>query len=194
MTVNWTKEILDEAVVMARASLHAGFSKAGSQAARYCDSAPARPPAACPLPPLAETLKESTAPSTERLVRAVEQGFGSLVWYGAPDSVPRELLTRMAAAELIGPDGAIDSRTLRVGLYFMVDGTTVPHHAHSASEYYVVLAGTAEWELGRGWRRYSAGEVVEVPSGVGHAIRTANGSMACLYVWTGDVSFDDYRF
>ena len=74
-------------------------------------------------------------------MRAVTEGFDDLVWYPAPEAVPRELLTRMAAAELVGPDGAIHSPTLRVGLYFMVEGTAVPHHCHSASEYYVVLAG-----------------------------------------------------
>ena len=153
-----------------------------------------RSPVRCPLPVLAEALKEPTSRSTERLVRAVTEGFDDLVWYPAPEAVPRELLTRMAAAELVGPDGAIHSPTLRVGLYFMVEGTAVPHHCHSASEYYVVLAGHAEWELGRGWADYSAGDVIEVKSGVGHAIRTVDRSMVCMYVWTGDVRFDDYQF
>ena len=132
--------------------------------------------------------------SAQALLEAIRSRGETLRWYPAPKMVPPHLLDRLAAAELIGPDGERYSGSHRLGVFVMAAGTDFPSHRHSASEFYAVVAGTATWSLDDERVSLESGDVIEIPTRAWHAIRSGPEPMLCCYVWHGRVGFDDYEF
>ncbi len=152
-----------------------------------------RPPNDCPLTDAKKLVPDETHPDTALLVEAFQSGLDDLAWF-RNDAVPSDFVTQSAAAELIGPDGALPSDTLRFGFFLIAPDTEYVRHWHAAVEHYMVLAGSAVFTLDAGSNRHGAGEVVSIPSMAPHAITTDDAGVLILYSWTGDITFDTYGY
>ena len=99
-------------------------------------------------------------------------------------------------SQLIGPTGLIKHQSFRVGLFALIPDIDYADHAHPADEVYIVLAGSGSWSLDGGpFQVKRAGDIIEIPSMMTHAMRTGTTPALTVYSWTGDdVSFDHYRF
>ena len=104
--------------------------------------------------------------------------------------------SRTPISELIGPTSLIKHQSFRVGLFALIPGIDYADHAHPADEVYIVLAGSGSWSLDGGpYQVKKAGDIIDIPSMMTHAMRTGPTPALTLYSWTGDdVSFDHYRF
>lgn len=97
--------------------------------------------------------------------------------------------------ELIGPDGPVASKDIRVGLYGIAPGAHYGYRTHPAEEVFVMLAGEADWAKGEGgFTTLRPGERSYHPSMMRHATITRYHAFMSLYVWRGDVSFDGYVY
>ena len=97
--------------------------------------------------------------------------------------------------ELLGPQGIIKSKFVRLGLYGILPNSEYGIRTHPAEELFIMLAGQAEWL--RGDRKYKlkrAGEYSYHPSGMRHATKTTHSAFMSVYIWSGDVSTDKYRY
>jgi quercetin dioxygenase-like cupin family protein len=97
------------------------------------------------------------------------------------------LAVRIAFADVLGPEGPVRCSHLRLGLTLVAPHTLYPMHAHPARELYFVLSGRAEWTAGDVLRHPPPGAFVLHPSGVAHAMRTADEALLAVYVWRGDI-------
>jgi quercetin dioxygenase-like cupin family protein len=112
----------------------------------------------------------------------------SLPWqYHYPHSPDDDLSTRIAFAELIGPDGPLQAPDCRVGFTVMAAGTTYPMHSHPALELYLVIAGNARWQTARSDRIVPPGEFVLHPSNEPHAMRAFDEPLLALWGWSGEI-------
>ncbi len=97
--------------------------------------------------------------------------------------------------ELLGPDGLVYAPNLRLGLYGMQPGADYGIRTHPADEIFVMLAGRALWKMGDdGYREKGPGARAYHPSMTPHATRTEDTAFLSIYVWSGDVSTDGYRY
>ena len=97
--------------------------------------------------------------------------------------------------ELLGPQGIIKSKFVRLGLYGILPNSEYGIRTHPAEELFIMLAGQAEWLRGAG--RYElkrAGEYSYHPSGMRHATKTTHSAFMSVYIWSGDVSTDKYQY
>jgi mannose-6-phosphate isomerase-like protein (cupin superfamily) len=119
---------------------------------------------------------------------------GPLPWYYHYESRPGEadLAKHIGFAELVGPDGDMNSPDCRIGFTLMAANTHYPLHAHPAIELYFVVAGTAEWRAGDETRRIPPGDFVLHRSGEPHAMRTFADPLLALWSWSGDLDTPAY--
>ena len=136
---------------------------------------------AMPASPLAEVL------------RPLAQ---DLDWYQIFDSshVDPALAGGMMAGQVIGGRGLLHSQDLYLGLFLLAPHVTYPLHQHAALEIYHVLTGEIYIRHGRQKlsMHINAGEHSVTPPHQVHELRT--GSKACLiaYVWTGDLTGENW--
>ena len=100
-----------------------------------------------------------------------------------------------AHVELLGPDGIIQSNNVRLGLYGILPNSEYGIRTHPAEEVFIMLAGEADWL--RGTENYHVKKVGEYsyhPSGMRHATKTNHLAFMSVYIWTGDVSTEGYRY
>jgi quercetin dioxygenase-like cupin family protein len=95
--------------------------------------------------------------------------------------------TRIAFAELIGPDGPLEAPDCRVGFTVMAEATTYPLHYHPAVELYWVIAGNAQWQTPTSDRIVPPGDLVLHRSNEPHAMRTFDEPLLALWGWTGEI-------
>jgi quercetin dioxygenase-like cupin family protein len=113
---------------------------------------------------------------------------GSMPWvYHYPHAVDDDRSTRIAFAELIGPDGPLLAPDCRVGFTVMAPDTTYPMHCHPAVELYLVVAGNARWQTPSRDRMVPPGEFVLHRSNEPHAMRTYDEPLLALWGWTGEI-------
>lgn len=97
--------------------------------------------------------------------------------------------------ELIGPNGLMQSDTIRLGLYGILPGVNYGYRTHPAEEIFIMLAGEADWAKGdEGFITMRAGGRAHHPPMLRHATRTRQHPFMTMYIWRGDVSFDDYSY
>lgn len=100
-----------------------------------------------------------------------------------------------AHVELVGPDGIVRSREVRIGLYGMLPRHEYGLRTHLAEEVFVMLAGEADWKTGEGvYNTLRAGERSYHPSMLPHANRTRSSAFMSIYIWHGDVSTESYVY
>ena len=119
-----------------------------------------------------------------------------LDWREAPhDAIPEGCWWDHAYVELVGPHGHIDAGDFRLGLYLQAPNAIYAAHAHRAEEFYMVLAGTADWlRDGKMCRDVPPGAIRHHPPDVSHATTTHAEPLLALWGWSGDIGFDSYRF
>ena len=141
----------------------------------------------CSLPDSVLELLETNSPvATVSEIAALTQ---DLQWHESARS-------HTPYSQLIGPTGLIKHQSFRVGLFALIPDIDYADHAHPADEVYIVLAGSGGWSLDGGpFQVKRAGDIIEIPSMMTHAMRTVTTPALTVYSWSGDdVSLDDYRF
>ncbi len=132
-----------------------------------------------------------TAPDTHDLVAAFAAERATRKWeqsYTKSDNVVGDdMLLGYGFAEVIGKHGPFVSDRVRAGIGVWGPHIDYPPHRHAAEEVYVVVAGSAEFDLGEPVVRH-AGEAVYVPPMLTHGFRTKGQPLAVFYIWqAGDL-------
>jgi quercetin dioxygenase-like cupin family protein len=138
-------------------------------------------------------------PATRYLVAATQgcqglealQRIGpSLSWRHGYDPHPSRpgLEHGLAWAEIVGPAAPLRHAALCVGFLLMAPHTAYPAHAHPAVELYHVISGRALWTAGDAVAVRRPGDFILHPSGISHAMTTAEEPLLTIYTWTGDVT------
>ena len=130
---------------------------------------------------LDQGLLERTAP----LVRALRRVSEELHWQYGYERVPRGLVKKYAYAELMGPNGPVESSRLILGLVLFAPRCTYPAHSHDGiSESYICLSGVIS-ESNSGV--YAPGSLLFNPPNEVHRMTTGDFEPTLLaYAWTGD--------
>jgi mannose-6-phosphate isomerase-like protein (cupin superfamily) len=141
-----------------------------------------------PTAPASLPVLQFFKPASHPISRHLHAIAGSLAWsqtYMVEDFGP-DFLQKYGWTEIIGPRGAIPSARLACGFLLLGPDVEYPDHRHSAEELYIVISGTAAWRRGaEDWREQPPGAVIHHPSGIPHAMRTANEALLALYLWRG---------
>lgn len=160
----------------------------------YADRAKSDPSSAQPLPN--EILEVMRAPDAHPCCVALADAL--LPW--APpvttdDPAYIEVSKRKALVELIGPAGIVKSDAVRMGVYGIRPNVEYGIRTHPAEEIFVMIAGRADWLRGdEDYAEYGPGTRRHHPSMMQHATRTRDSAFMSIYVWQGDVSFENYVF
>ena len=97
--------------------------------------------------------------------------------------------------ELLGPDGLLKSEVVRLGLYGMLPESEYGIRTHEAEEIYIMLAGECFWKVGE--FPYQAKGIRERSyhsSMMPHASKTNKRAFMSVYVWSGEISTDNYVY
>ncbi len=122
-------------------------------------------------------------------LQEISRARNSLVWHGSGRAVSA------AYCQIAGPGCPYSSDHFRFGIFMIPARYTYPSHVHGADEIYIPVAGRGEWAMDEGeFRVWPLNEVVPIVSMRPHAIRTGDEPLLTLYTWTGDISFDRYRY
>ena len=149
--------------------------------------------------PAAQTLTRAlahTTPETHPLTALFERESPWRKWeqsYSKADAVVGEdMLAGYGFAEVIGKQGPFVSTRVRSGIGVWGPNIIYPPHRHQAEEVYLLLAGSAEFQLGEGEiltkEMRATGEAVQVPSMTTHGFRTLEEPLVVFYIWqAGDL-------
>lgn len=97
--------------------------------------------------------------------------------------------------ELIGPGGLVPSDGIRLGLYGIGPQSEYGLRTHPAEEVFVMMAGRVLWKRGEApYLMHGPGERSYHPSMLPHATRTEEMAFMSVYVWSGDISTDNYSY
>lgn len=131
---------------------------------------------------------EGSLPETRDLMDHFIRERGSRHWeqsYTRADAlVGDDMLAGYGFAEIIGKRGPFVSERVRAGIGVFGQGIDYPPHRHKAEEIYMILAGSADFQLGNGApMRRAAGDLVHVPSYLVHGFRMKDEPMIVFYLW-----------
>ena len=103
--------------------------------------------------------------------------------------VPDAMLDGYAFNEVVGKHGPFVSESIRCGIGVWGPAIHYPRHHHQAEEIYLVLAGSAEFELGdAGPVERGVGDVVYVAPNQVHSFSTSDDLLVVFYLWqAGDL-------
>ncbi len=136
-----------------------------------------------------------TQPSTNgfhALHNAAMDAFSCVNWseFYEEDDWSRPFLSAFANGEGIGPDGLLRNDHVILGLFLQGPNTTYPLHAHPAAEFYIAVAGQAEFQVGED-RPF----VLKQPGGISlhreeemHSIRTGDQPFFAAFGWFGKIN------
>lgn len=130
----------------------------------------------------------STVPQTRDLTDLFARERGSRHWeqsYTSADTaIGGDMLARYGFAEIIGRRGPFLSERVRAGIVVFGKGIDYPPHRHKAEEIYMILAGSADFQLGNDTpERRAAGDLVHVPSFLVHGFRMTDDPLIVFYLW-----------
>ena len=104
-------------------------------------------------------------------------------------------LDKLATVELLGPNGVVENRLIRIGLLYQPINVCYPKHRHAAEELYLVLSGTALWgQSKQAPMALQPGSFSHHASWEWHEMMTQQEPLLALYGWIGDLRFDQYEF
>lgn len=117
-----------------------------------------------------------------------------LPWTTAP---PGKLTCKMEGrytfASLIGPNELIHSDTIRFGAFLVAPDTVYPSHWHAAEEIYMIVSGTARWNVDDcAFAEVPPGSIFRHRPWQPHATITLSEPMLALWAWHGDIRADRY--
>ena len=175
--------------------LQTAFRRAGlpPSAADCWPSAPvSRQTIARPLPVRGqlEQINGLTPPSLAALVQGVIAAEDQFQW-GQTYTEPRvsaQFLKTYGWAEFAGRKGPVASDAVAIGVLLLGPNTLYPAHNHPAEEYYLPLAGVADWyREGEGWRTRAPEELIHHTPYVAHGVRTRSQPILAAYLWLGQL-------
>jgi len=109
--------------------------------------------------------------------------------------ISADVALRMQTVELIGAHGMIHDQTCRVGLFAQTADTDYIIRTHSAEELFVQIAGEGEWyKEGTPYTLRQPGERMHHASYQPHASRTNRSGFIAVWVWAGDVGYQNYSY
>ena len=160
----------------------------------HADQALVDPQTAVPLPD--DVLKvlhaEDARPCCEILAE-VPLPWAPPVTTDDPDYI--EVSKRKVLVELIGPEGVVKSNKVRMGVYGMLPHLDYGIRTHPAEELFLMIAGRADWLRGdEDYAEYGPGTRRHHQSMMQHATRTRDSAFMSIYIWSGDVSFENYVY
>ena len=153
----------------------------------------APPPAAIPDPAVRSAAEAALAlPGALAIAPVVAAACGTIAWRPFGAGVERKPFS-LGTVELIGPTGMAEHPRVRVGLFLQAPEVAYPRRVHAAEETYLVIGGSACWQVGDGpFDRRGAGAYVFHPSYAPHASRTGREPMIGAWRWTGDIRRETY--
>ena len=129
-----------------------------------------------------ETHELLSLSNAEKASRKWEQSYTK-----SDNLVDDDMLSGYGFAEVIGKHGPFVSTRVRCGIGVWGANIDYPVHRHNAEEVYVLLAGSAEFQLDDGESAHVAmrhtGDAVYVPSMLSHGFRTRDEPLVVLYIW-----------
>jgi hypothetical protein len=139
-----------------------------------------------------QALSLVRGPRPERIAAALRALAPGLCWMQNPNYTEAAMgahwLRHYGYIELIGDDGHLAEKGVRMGIMLLGPETLYPPHRHPAEEVYLVLGGTAEWQRGgEAWRTRLPGAVIHHAPGLVHATRTRDEPLLVAYLWWGAV-------
>ncbi len=124
----------------------------------------------------------------------LERSGSSLAWTEGPLRVPDSFRGRYCYVELAGPSAMIAHQTVSFGLYLQKANTVHPSHWHEAVEHYLVLSGTANWQMDNlPFVARKPGDLFMHASNRKHATTTHEQPLLALWFWQGNISDGTYR-
>lgn len=139
-------------------------------------------------PPEAIAAMRSVGGSVGDCLESVQAVYQELDWY-------RSSRSGTIYSQVLGPGCRLHNDEVRFGLCLLPPDLVYPNHVHGADEIYIILAGRVECPISS--RRNAVrgpGDVIEVPAMTVHALCSGNKAVLMLWSWTGDITFDRYRF
>lgn len=131
-------------------------------------------------------------PDSAPLFRRALLSFGAVYWteFYQESSWNRSFLSSFATGEGIGPGGRYLSDEVIFGLFLFGPNMSYPAHAHPAEEFYLVLSGNPEFQVGatRPYVEKEAGAVILHHENVSHALRTGMEPCFGIYGWRGKIA------
>lgn len=169
------------------------IEKAGRQALQQtADEAFAGDSAQLPQP-IVDVMQATDAHPCCELLAASPLPWAPPISTTDPDYL--EVSKRKVLAELVGPDGIVKSNQIRLGVYGILPDVHYGIRTHPAEEVFVMLAGRADWlRDDEEFREYGVGTRRHHPSMMRHATRTRDSAFMSIYIWQGDVSYDNYVY
>ncbi len=126
------------------------------------------------------------------LMSLASSAFGLVRWteFYAEDDWSRNFLPCFACGEGIGPDGRLRDNKINFGLFLFGPNTVYPPHAHPAEEFYLVLSGDPEFQVGarNPYLIQNPGSVVLHHSKVSHSIRMSDHPFFGIFGWRGSIA------
>jgi quercetin dioxygenase-like cupin family protein len=149
---------------------------------------PTATPAIATHHPVTRSLAEATHGFQD--LETLQRIGPSLPWRHGYEPHPSRagLEERLARVEIIGPAAPLRHPALCLGFVLIAPHTTYPAHAHPAVELYHVVSGCALWTAGDATTERRPGDFILHPSGIPHAMTTADQPLLTIYTWTGDVT------
>lgn len=135
-------------------------------------------------------LLSSTATLDRQLSTYLESVHPSLYWTQKYDTGPVSdtFFDNYGHATLVGADGPAVNTSIKAGLIILGAGELYPKHAHPAGEFYAILSGFPDWQIGDGaWHRRQPGDLIHHEPQVPHATRTKGSALLAIYAWYGTV-------
>ncbi len=134
---------------------------------------------------------DSPPPPPSPLLAAAQTAARALHWRTAGGGkVPA-----LAAAELIGPGGMLESDCCRAGLFFQPAGFFYSWHRHAAEEIHFPVCGKAQW-LAAGKKPQTIAPMTAAAHHLPrqpHATRTTTEALLTVWAWTGDTAMETYE-
>ena len=117
-----------------------------------------------------------------------------LPWMQGNMKMPDSFQGRFAYVELAGPRGMIADTDISCGLYLQQRAVIYPSHWHTAIEDYLVVSGTATWQIDDGeFVARTPGTHIEHASNQPHATTTQQDPLLAMWFWRGDIRDSTYR-
>ena len=117
-----------------------------------------------------------------------------LPWKQGSMKMPDSFSGRFAYVELAGPRGIIANNAISFGLYLQQRDVVYPSHWHSAVEDYLVISGTAMWQIDDGsFIAQPPGSHIHHVSNQPHATTTREEPLLAMWFWRGDIRDSTYR-
>ena len=128
------------------------------------------------------------------LRRELSRAGTRLSWMQGTMKMPETFQGRFTYVELAGPLGMIANNNVSFGLYLQQRDAVYPSHWHCAVEDYLVVSGTALWQIDDGdFVARTPGSHIVHASNQPHATTTQHDPLLAMWFWQGDIRDSTYR-